>query len=182
MIDRVEGVIFPEHTVGPILFMDGAELEVIRIDTRGERGFCGDHEMRSGMSGGPIWNERTQAVVAVIEGKRPRGSLGSPPPTGYGIEIKHLLPHCPELHPLMQRSTQSRRATAKEFARKDMRTTFNSKGSLLTGTNHKRQAPHVRSRVGGMRPTHHQSQDQGRVSDPCLMLERLVDLVRVLKQ
>ena len=43
------------------------------------------------MSGVPIWDKRTGTVVAVIEGKHPRGSLVSPP-DGYGIELKYLWP------------------------------------------------------------------------------------------
>ena len=88
-LKEVPGIIFDEHHVWPVTFDDDTTLEVLQIDTRGRPGFRGDHEVRGGMSGGPIWNKHTGTVIGVIEGKYPRGALTSPP-DGYGIQLKHL--------------------------------------------------------------------------------------------
>lgn len=103
-LDHVAGVIFDKHTIRPITFIDGTTLEVIQFDTRGQPGFHRDHEVRGGMSGGPIWNKLTGTIVAVIEGKRPRGSSTSPP-DGYGIELKHLWACSSEIRPFIRLAT-----------------------------------------------------------------------------
>jgi hypothetical protein len=90
-LECVEGLIFDRHTVRTVSFTDDTMLEVLQIDTRGRRGFWGDREVRGGMSGGPILGKKTGTVVAVVEGKLPRGSLRHAPPDGYGIELTHLV-------------------------------------------------------------------------------------------
>lgn len=76
-------------------------VDVLRIDTRGIRGFFSDGVIRGGMSGGPILNSRTGAVMAIIEGRRPRGG-DDVPPEGYGLEVKHLAACSARLRPLIR--------------------------------------------------------------------------------
>lgn len=77
------------HRLSRVNFVDGWSCEVLRIDTRGH-GFWGDKLVHRGMSGGPIWNVRAQRVVAVIEGRKPRGESLVENPEGYSITLDHL--------------------------------------------------------------------------------------------
>jgi Trypsin-like peptidase domain len=104
----VPGVVFKHFRVRQVTFTDGTELEVLHIGTGGKGGFWADGVVRSGMSGGPIFNVRTGTVVAIVEGKRPRGSLDGPP-EGYGIELKHLLACSASLRGLIDQSVGRRR-------------------------------------------------------------------------
>jgi len=89
-IRRVPGIIDPIHYTDAVRFEpDGWTCPVLHIDTKGQD-FWSDPVVRPGMSGGPIWNERTGTVVAVVEGRKARGFTPGDPPEGYGIPLKHL--------------------------------------------------------------------------------------------
>jgi len=96
-LEEVEGVIFPHHPVKQIWFeAETTPLEVLRIDTRAV-GFYRDGDVRSGMSGGPVWNDISDTVVAVVVGKKPRGLLPHSPPDGYAIRLTHLIECSPDV-------------------------------------------------------------------------------------
>ncbi|MEM4724339.1 MAG: serine protease [Candidatus Hadarchaeum sp.] len=87
----VPAVLETYFAVGLVNFEDNNEgLEVLEFDTHGQGfGSWREHWFLRGMSGGPIWSNRTQAVIAVIEGRKARGDLGEAP-QGYGIALEHL--------------------------------------------------------------------------------------------
>lgn len=105
----VPGLVFDHYLrVRPVDFCEGGShirLEVLHIDTRGKPGFQSDGVVRSGMSGGPILNLRTGTVVAIIEGRRPRGGDSAAPPEGYGIQLQHLAATCERFRDLRCVST-----------------------------------------------------------------------------
>jgi len=87
-LEHVAGVVLDKFPVRTVAFEGGFALEVLQISTSGNSGFWSELETRRGMSGGPVWNELTGTVVAIVEGKRPRGDMN--PALGYAIELKHL--------------------------------------------------------------------------------------------
>lgn len=103
-IRLVPGVIDPINYENEVRFEgDGSICRVLHIETKNKE-IGNDHLVRSGMSGGPIWNKRTGTVVAVIEGRKPRvdeKDRGVVPPEGYGIPLKHLVACSSELAPLI---------------------------------------------------------------------------------
>jgi hypothetical protein len=107
-IRRVLGTIDPVNYLDQVKFedpdsrnSDGWTCQVLHIDTRGQE-FWSDQLVRPGMSGGPIWNKRTGTVVAVVEGRKPRGYTPGDIPEGFGIELKHLVACSAELRPHIQ--------------------------------------------------------------------------------
>ena len=110
-IRRVPGVIDPIHYADPVSFEpDGWTCPVLHLNTR-EPDSWGDEVVRPGMSGGPIWNERTGTVVAVVEGRKPRGFTPGDIPQGYGIQVRHLAACASELTPLRPMATPRARRT-----------------------------------------------------------------------